>query len=107
MLLHCFTSTSATCVTGLMVYTTGTYFTIWARFETIRTEDFGFQKLYSAFATVELSLGITAKLTAVGQTIIIFLMYFGRVAPLTLSFAIMETQQKSHITMTEEKFNID
>jgi trk system potassium uptake protein TrkH len=74
------------------------------------TEDLGFQQLLfesiSAFGTVGLSMGITADLSATGQAIIIFLMYFGRVGPLTLIFAISETQQKSHFKLTEEKFSI-
>ncbi|MFO7896115.1 MAG: TrkH family potassium uptake protein [Candidatus Cloacimonadales bacterium] len=74
------------------------------------SEDLDFQKLLfesiSAFGTVGLSMGITAELSAIGRGLIIFLMYFGRVGPLTLIFAISETQQKSHFKFTEEKFSI-
>ncbi|PWM45718.1 MAG: Trk family potassium uptake protein [Clostridiales bacterium] len=49
----------------------------------------------SAFGTVGLTLGITTELSALSQIIIIFLMYFGRVGLLTLSFAIFNKQQSS------------
>ena len=38
----------------------------------------------SAFATVGLSTGITAQFTAAGKLILIFLMFIGRVGPLTI-----------------------
>ena len=49
----------------------------------------------SAFGTVGLTLGITTELSGISQIIIIFLMYFGRVGLLTLSFAIFKRQQRS------------
>ena len=45
---------------------------------------------FSAFGTVGLSMGITPFLSSLGKVIIIILMYFGRVGPLTLIFAISE-----------------
>lgn len=47
----------------------------------------------SAFATVGLTLGLTAKLTLVGKIILIFTMYAGRVGPLTITMAIAHKQQ--------------
>ncbi len=44
----------------------------------------------SAFANVGLSLGVTPTLGAAGKTIIIFLMYAGRIGPLTLALAVGE-----------------
>jgi len=38
----------------------------------------------SAFATVGLSLGITAKLTAFSKIVLIFVMFIGRLGPLTI-----------------------
>ena len=74
------------------------------------TESLSFEKILfeaiSAFGTVGLSMGITSQLTAAGKGIIIFLMYFGRVGPLTLIFAISGAQAKSHFTFAEEKFSI-
>lgn len=42
----------------------------------------------SAFGTVGLSMGLTSDLTIVGKIIIIFMMFIGRLGPLTLSYAI-------------------
>lgn len=42
----------------------------------------------SAFGTVGLSRGITAKLSSAGQVIVMLLMLIGRVGPLTLAFTI-------------------
>lgn len=47
-----------------------------------------FFEVVSAFATVGLSLGITSYLTAAGKLTIVFLMFIGRVGPLTLAVAI-------------------
>ncbi len=60
----------------------------------------------SAFGTVGLSMGITSRLTDAGQIIIVLLMYFGRVGPLTLMFAISQTKDKSFFTFTEERISI-
>lgn len=74
------------------------------------TDNFSFEQTLfeaiSAFGTVGLSMGITSQLSAAGKAIIIFLMYFGRVGPLTLIFAVSEAQEKSHFKFTEEKFSI-
>lgn len=73
-------------------------------------EPFSFEKTVfeaiSAFGTVGLSMGITDKLSGVGQVIIIILMYLGRVGPLTLMFAISETKDRSFFTYIEEKISI-
>ncbi len=74
------------------------------------TEKFSFDKIvfeaFSAFGTVGLSMGITAKLTGLGKLIIIILMYLGRVGPLTLIFALSETKPKISYQFIEEKINI-
>ena len=44
----------------------------------------------SAFANVGLSLGVTPTLTLAGKMILIFLMYAGRIGPLTLALAVGE-----------------
>jgi trk system potassium uptake protein TrkH len=41
----------------------------------------------SAFGTVGLSMGITAKLGALGKVVLMFLMFCGRVGPLTIAIA--------------------
>ncbi|MFZ9890163.1 MAG: potassium transporter TrkG, partial [Myxococcota bacterium] len=47
-------------------------------------------EVVSALGTVGLSLGVTSQLNAVGQTLIIVLMYLGRLGPLTLALAVAE-----------------
>jgi len=42
----------------------------------------------SAFGTVGLTLGLTAKLTLAGKIIIILMMFIGRLGPLTMSYAL-------------------
>ena len=61
---------------------------------------------FSAFATVGLSMGITADLTQSGRIIIIMLMYLGRIGPLTLGFAISQKVKKTQFDYIEEKINI-
>ncbi len=60
----------------------------------VASQDFGFQELLfetvSAFGTVGLSMGITGDLDNTGKWIMTFLMYFGRVGPITLALAIGE-----------------
>lgn len=45
-------------------------------------------EVFSAFGTVGLSLGITPNLSHIGKILITFLMFFGRVGPLTIVLAI-------------------
>jgi trk system potassium uptake protein TrkH len=57
----------------------------------------------SAFGTVGLSTGITAELSAFGQGILIFLMYFGRVGPLTLGVALALRERERRFRYAEER----
>jgi trk system potassium uptake protein TrkH len=56
------------------------------------TENFSFIQLLfetiSAFGTVGLTMGITAKLSAFGKCIIMFVMFCGLIGPLTLVFSL-------------------
>ncbi|QJD84130.1 Trk family potassium uptake protein [Cohnella herbarum] len=56
------------------------------------TEDAAFLKILfeatSAFGTVGLSMGLTGDLTLAGKLTIIFLMFIGRLGPLTLTYAL-------------------
>ncbi|MEQ2528364.1 TrkH family potassium uptake protein [Bacillaceae bacterium CLA-AA-H227] len=45
-------------------------------------------EVISAFGTVGLSMGITAKLTILGKLIIIFIMFLGKLGPLTLVMSL-------------------
>ncbi len=65
-------------------------------------EPFSFEHIIfeavSAFGTVGLSLGITPDLSEAGRIVVVILMYFGRVGPLTLIFALSrKTPQSSSI----------
>jgi trk system potassium uptake protein len=45
-------------------------------------------EVVSAFGTVGLTLGITMKLSTIGKIVITFMMFFGKVGPLTLVFSL-------------------
>ncbi|MGN0613201.1 MAG: potassium transporter TrkG, partial [Porcipelethomonas sp.] len=56
----------------------------------------------SAVGTVGLSLGITQKLSMLSHTILIFLMFCGRVGGLTLIFAAVSQKKNNHKFIKEE-----
>lgn len=62
-------------------------------------------EVVSAFATVGSTLGITPSLSNIGKTIIIFMMFAGRVGPLTIAYALARQQHKNKgiIKYPEEK----
>lgn len=60
----------------------------------------------SAVGTVGLSLGITAQLGTVSQTILIMLMYFGRVGGLTLIFAALPGNQGTSSRFPQERLTV-
>jgi trk system potassium uptake protein TrkH len=60
----------------------------------------------SAFGTVGLSLGITPLLSSYGRIIIIFLMYIGRIGPLTLAYAIGEKTQRLNVKFPNGKIMV-
>lgn len=45
-------------------------------------------EVFSAFGTVGLSMGITADLSYTGKIIIVFIMFLGKLGPLTLAFSL-------------------
>lgn len=49
----------------------------------------------SAFGTVGLTLGITPSLSKIGKIVIIFMMFAGRVGPLTIAYALARQQRKN------------
>ena len=67
--------------------------------------DYTFEAV-SAFATVGLSLGVTAKLSAAGKLIIIALMFIGRVGLLTVAFAFIRRSRENQICYAEERIMI-
>jgi trk system potassium uptake protein TrkH len=60
----------------------------------------------SAFGTVGLSLGITPLLTSWGKMIIVFLMFIGRIGPLTLAVLMVETKEKLKYEYPEEEIMV-
>lgn len=51
-------------------------------------------EVVSAFGTVGLSMSVTPKLTDIGKEVIIFIMFLGKVGPLTLLFSIAKPQKQ-------------
>ncbi|GAB2852600.1 potassium transporter TrkG [Actinocorallia aurea] len=60
-------------------------------------------EVISAFATVGLSTGITPTLPAAGQLLIIFLMFIGRVGPVTLFTALALRERTRLYELPEER----
>jgi len=56
----------------------------------------------SAFGTVGLSMNVTPNLSVAGKIIIIFLMFLGRIGPLTLAIAIGKKELNRNIRLAEE-----
>ncbi len=67
--------------------------------------DYTFEAV-SAFATVGLSLGATAKLVPLGKVIVIVLMFVGRVGLLTLAFTIVKRARREAVRYSEENIMI-
>ncbi len=59
----------------------------------------------SAFGTVGLSMGITSELSGIGRVVIMFLMFAGRLGPLTITLALarQQRQNKGNIKYPEDK----
>ncbi|WPZ01504.1 TrkH family potassium uptake protein [Idiomarina sp. OXR-189] len=62
-------------------------------------------EVLSASATVGLSRGITADVTAASQVVLVFLMFAGRVGPLTLAY-FLATPRKRHIRFPETDIQV-
>lgn len=57
----------------------------------------------SAFGTVGLSMGITPTLSTLGRLVIIFIMFAGRVGPLSIALALAQKQQANGVRFPEER----
>lgn len=79
-----------------------------AVFVLMLTEDFSFIQLLfetiSAFGTVGLTMGITAKLSAFGKCIIMFVMFCGLIGPLTLVFSLAQPAKQKIKYPSEDVF---
>ncbi|WP_003541743.1 TrkH family potassium uptake protein [Desulfotomaculum nigrificans] len=62
-------------------------------------------EVVSAYGTVGLTAGLTPHLSSVGQVIIIFTMFLGRLGPLTVAFALAakQRQRKQTVRYAEER----
>lgn len=60
-------------------------------------------EVFSAMGTVGLSMGVTTRLDTVGKIIITFLMYAGRIGPLTLFLLFQESRLKDSWQYPEEQ----
>ncbi len=60
----------------------------------------------SAVGTVGLSTGITASLSPYSRVIVILLMFFGRLGPLTLGYALLLSNRKHEVHYAEERVMI-
>ncbi|MDX8336270.1 MULTISPECIES: TrkH family potassium uptake protein [Cetobacterium] len=69
-------------------------------------EDMSFEKVVfeviSAFATVGLSMGITADLSAMSKILIIITMFIGRLGPMTFALALGEKKVKQNLRYPKE-----
>jgi trk system potassium uptake protein TrkH len=63
-------------------------------------------EVFSAFGTVGLSMGITPYLSETGRVLIVLLMYFGRIGPLTFIFALSRARIQSDYLYSEEKISV-
>lgn len=52
-------------------------------------------EVVSAFGTAGLSMGITADLSPLGKVIMIFIMFLGKLGPLTLAFSLARPEQEN------------
>jgi trk system potassium uptake protein TrkH len=60
----------------------------------------------SAFGTVGLSMGLTTQLTVIGKIMIIFMMFVGRLGPITLAYALGPKKEKELFRYPEGKITI-
>jgi len=61
-----------------------------------------FFEIFSAFGTVGMSMGVTAKLSTLSKLIVIATMYIGRIGPLTLLFAFSRRRAYGRFSYAEE-----
>ncbi|RKY36592.1 MAG: potassium transporter Trk [Candidatus Omnitrophota bacterium] len=76
-----------------------------AIFENLAFRDIIFE-VVSAFGTVGLSCGITAKLHPAGKILITLLMFLGRLGPLTILLAFSRYKRKIYYKYAEEKIMV-
>ena len=91
---------------ALAIFTMSFFIVFSSFFILLMTESIEFFPLLfetiSAYATVGYSMGITADLSFTGKLIIIFLMFFGRVGPLTLAIALTKRPKPANYKLPDE-----
>lgn len=60
----------------------------------------------SAFGTVGLSANFTPELSPIGRVLITIMMFIGRLGPLTMAFALLNTRKEAKVRYAEEKILI-
>jgi trk system potassium uptake protein TrkH len=60
----------------------------------------------SAAATVGISTGMTPELSSPGKVILCIAMFFGRLGPLTLAYALTRHRQPARYLLAEEPVRI-
>nr|WP_309100571.1 TrkH family potassium uptake protein [Fredinandcohnia onubensis] len=77
---------------ALAISTMSLLFVLGAMFILTISEDAPFLvslfEVVSAFGTVGMSMGVTYSLSFIGKLVIIFMMFFGKIGPLTLAFSL-------------------
>lgn len=91
---------------ALAIFTMAFFIVCVSFFILLTTETIAFFPLLfesvSAFATVGFSLGVTSDLSVIGKLVIIFLMFFGRVGPLTLAIALTRRPKPAKYKLPDE-----
>ncbi|EKD68832.1 MAG: hypothetical protein ACD_47C00413G0003 [uncultured bacterium] len=91
---------------SVAVFTISMILILFGAFALLFCEKFGFVEILfetvSAFGTVGLSMGITAKLSAFGKLVITAIMFLGRVGSLTVVFALAKARPKLDVRYPEE-----
>lgn len=65
-----------------------------------------FFEVISAFATVGLSMGATADLSAAGRVVVIVIMFVGRIGPLTMALAMASEARREPVKLVAERIMI-
>ncbi|HZH62117.1 MAG TPA: TrkH family potassium uptake protein [Metabacillus sp.] len=93
-------------IRALAISTIGLVFIIIAVFILNISEDAPFLEILfeviSAFGTVGLSMGLTGSLTFIGKIVIIFIMFIGKLGPLTLAFSLAQPEKAKIKYPTED-----
>ncbi|MGM9923508.1 MAG: TrkH family potassium uptake protein [Bacillus sp. (in: firmicutes)] len=88
-----------TVLKALAIATVSILFVITAIFILTITEDAALTEImfevFSAFGTVGLTMGLTYHLTVTGKLVLIFIMFLGKIGPLTLVYSLAKKEKES------------